>query len=459
MGIERKKFETKREFELITGMIVSDAFIKEIIPVFSPKYLSSSPAKTVARWCMEYFAKYQSAPKETIQDLFKSKTREGQLEEADVEIIEKYLDNLSRKYETLTDDNYNHQSATFLSEKNLMMLTEDIRTAITSGKVTEAEAAVAKYARLSRASTSSIDIIKDRERIIDILNSEDDILLKLPGALGDMIGPLSRGDFLAIIAPMKRGKTHWLLEFALRGLYRNLKVLFVSCEMTEKAMLRRTYQSIMAQPKRPQEVIIPYFDENGFVATREVPKEGIKAKTILKKAEAMTTFLQTGGGFRLLCRPSNTMSVSDLRMELHNLAYYDDFVPDIIVGDYADIFAPEKGGSKEYRHGIDETWKSMRALAQELNCLFITASQSTREGFNKDIDEKGVAEDIRKLAHVTHAMVLNQDKEQKKNQIMRAGMLVSRNEEFHTANEVACLYNYAIGKPFLSSRWVKDVNI
>ena len=108
MGIERKKFETKREFELITGMIVSDAFIKEIIPVFSPKYLSSSPAKTVARWCMEYFAKYQSAPKETIQDLFKSKTREGQLEEADVEIIEKYLDNLSRKYETLTDDNYNH---------------------------------------------------------------------------------------------------------------------------------------------------------------------------------------------------------------------------------------------------------------------------------------------------------------------------------------------------------------
>jgi replicative DNA helicase len=458
MKVERKKFDAKKEFDLITGMIVSDEFMKEIHPIFSPKLLTSPAAKLVARWCIEYYQKYSGAPKQTIQDLFRSKSREGKLEEADVEIIEKFLETINKRYEDNQDEVYNYeyyldQSSSLLAERKLVMLTEDIKSAIVSGKIDEAEASVAKHIRTERPQSACVDIISDKESIIEVLTAEDDVLIKFPGAVGEMIGDLCRGDFFSIIAPMKRGKTHWLLEFGLRGVYRQCKVLFISLEMPKKAMLKRAYQSIMAQPKREMQVDLPFFSESGTIESRMVGKEGISSKKILKKADAMTTFLKSGGGFRLMCRPANSVNVQDVKAELHNLEHYDNFVPDIIIFDYADIMAAEEGSSKEYRHKIDHTWKALRGLAQERNALVITASQSTREGFNKDVDESGVAEDIRKLAHVTHMMTLNQSKEEKKRGIMRISMLANRNEEFQTDDEVVCLYNYSIGKPFLHSRW------
>lgn len=464
MKIERKKFDNKKEFDLITGMIVSNEFIKEIHTIFSHKLLTSNAAKTVSKWCIEYYKKYNESPKQAIQDIFKSKLRNNEIEDDDAEIIEKFLLTLSDRFENSQDDIYNYpffvdQSAEYLAERKLHALSEDIKSAIVKGKIDEAESYIAKHIRLERPQSSAIDIIADKDSIMEVLHAEDDVLIRLPGNIGDMIGDLCRGDFIAITAPMKRGKTHWLLEFGLRGVYRKCKVLFISLEMPKKAMLRRAYQSIMAQTKRETEIEIPYFTENGSIETKTVKKDGINSKDILKKAKALDTFLKSGGGFRMMCRPSNSLCVADIRTELYNLQHYNDFVPDIIIIDYADILAPEKDSSKEYRHKIDHSWKALRGLAQEMNALVITASQSTKAGFNQDVDEQGIAEDVRKLAHVTHMIALNQTKEEKKKNIMRAGMLANRNEEFQTDDEVVCLYSYSIGKPFLQTKWKDECNL
>jgi spore coat polysaccharide biosynthesis protein SpsF (cytidylyltransferase family) len=55
----------------------------------------------------------------------------------------------------------------------------------------------------------------------------------------------------------------------------------------------------------------------------------------------------------------------------------DDFVPNVIVVDYADILAPENL-KLEGREKHDETWKMLKNLASSRNCLVITATQSNR---------------------------------------------------------------------------------
>jgi hypothetical protein len=53
-------------------------------------------------------------------------------------------------------------------------------------------------------------------------------------------------------------------------------------------------------------------------------------------------------------------------------------------------------------------------------------------------------------------IALNQTKEEKQQQVMRLSVLANRNEEFHTEDELTVLYNYAIGKAYLDSRWKKQ---
>jgi len=455
MKIEKKIIDSKPEKNVITGLIVSDRFIQEISKILKVKYLQSSYSKIIAKWCIEYFEKYKKAPKQIIEELFKY--NEENLREEDKNIIEKFLSELSQEYEKL--ENFNEQflidsAEKYLAERNLQILIEKIQGNIYTGKIDEAELCITNHVRVQRPLSSSIDVLNDKQAIITGINYEEDILFSMPGALGELIGPLCRSDFFGIIGPMKRGKSWWLEEFAIQAMLNDLKVLFISMEMPRNQMIMRLYQNFLSSTKKPSKsVSIPYLNEEEMIEYKNVRKKGITVKAALKKVKAMQMMVK--GAMRLLCRPARSMNVDDIRTEVYNLAYYDNFFPDVIVWDYADISSPERDSPKDARHRIDHTWSSARALAQEINGLLITSSQSTRSTFTKDISEEEIAEDIRKLAHVTHMMALNQNKEEKRKQIMRISMLANRNENFQTEEEVTVIYQYAVGKAHLDSTWKK----
>lgn len=459
--LKRIKIDPKPEQDLITGLIVSDKFIREIHPILNIKLLQIPYAKTIARWCLDYFQNYKASPKETIKDIFNSKSKNNNnFNEDEAEMIEKFLSDLSEKYEDYEEFNSQFildQSEKYLAERKLLLLADDIKTHISFSKYDEAELCVAKHVRTERITGTSIDILKNEQAIISSVDEEQDVLLTYPGDLGKMMGNICKGDFLSFIGPMKRGKSWWLEDFAIRCLFRHLKVLFVSMEMPQNQMMRRIYQNFLGQPKREKKIDIPYFD-GGNIEFKTESKKGMKTKDALKKARVITRMIKNGG-FRLLCKPQRSMNVEDIKNEIYNLSYYNNFYPDAVVIDYADILAPEYGALKDVRNRIDETWSACRSLAQEINGIVVTVSQSTRGTFSKDVSPEEVAEDIRKMAHITHMFALNQTKEEKKQMVMRLGALAVRNEEFQIDDEVVVLYQYGIGKAYLDSKWKKDVNM
>ena len=454
-SLKRVKIDTSQEKNLLTGLITSDKFMKEIVPILNVKDLNSGYSRRVARWCIDYYNKYNQAPKKEIQKIFSSRIRKEKIPEEEEGYITEFLNNLSKRYSKLSDYNetfYLDESEKYLAERKVKILLEDAEDALIGGDIEKAETLVADFMRVKRSRSSSVDIVRDIQEVILALNYDDDVIFRYPGALGHVIGDVLRGDFFSFMAPMKRGKTWWLENFALRCLFRRLKVLFFTLEMPKNQVIRRFMQMMTAETKRAMEIKIPRFDDDNVIQHDMVKKEGISSKKVLKRLNEIKSVV-AGGQLRVISRPSQSTNVADIKQEMFNLAHYDDFFPDVIVVDYADILAPEKGSGKDSRERVNDTWLALRGMAQEINGLVVTATQGNRATFKvESIEEDNTSEDIRKLAHVTHMATLNQTRQQKKDLVMRLGTLVARENEFYLDNEAVVLYQYAIGQCCLDSR-------
>ena len=451
MKIKRKKIDNSGERNLLTGLIVSGAFINSIIPVLDLNLLKSPWSRTVASWCIQYYKKYKEAPGKTIQDIFLAE--EENVENAD--LISSFLENLSENYEGSFNYKYAYENAEkFLKIKRVEKLKADIINALTNDDVSKAEQVIGNFKKIEKPLAFGVDIL-DEQTIINAQNEDEEVLFRLPGAVGQLLGNFCREDFVCISAPMKRGKTFWLMYFAVKAMLSNLKVLYLNSEMKESKMIKRLYRNFLGEVDKSKIILVPYFDANE-IKYKKVQKNGMTIKKMIKKAKAIKKMFKAGG-FRLMSFPTNSLNSQIIKTHLDNLENYEGFIPDVIIDDYMDIHAPEPFSPREVRHQIDFSWKAARGLAQERKCLYISATQGSRATFSRDQQQEDITEDIRKLAHVTMMIALNQTKEEKKNQVMRVGVLAERDDEFHVEDEVVILQQFAMSKAIIDSRWSKDV--
>jgi hypothetical protein len=104
---------------------------------------------------------------------------------------------------------------------------------------------------------------------------------------------------------------------------------------------------------------------------------------------------------------------------------------------------------------LNDIWRGLRNIARDRNILVVTASQAAKDTFDRDMKEGDVAEDIRKIAHCTSALGLNQRKDEKEKGIMRVRQLAIR-EGRQVMDQAVILQCLDIGKPCLDSRLLKE---
>ncbi len=158
--------------------------------------------------------------------------------------------------------------------------------------------------------------------------------------------------------------------------------------------------------------------------------------------------------FKLITYPAGTLTISEIRRVLDIWERQDNFVPDVIIIDYADLMSADDAKVSEFRHRQDYIWKSLRGLSQERHVLVVTATQADSESYErKRLTMSNFSEDKRKLSHVTAMYGLNQDPQvrEKKLGILRINEIVVREGEFSNDREVWVLQDLAIGRPFLES--------
>jgi hypothetical protein len=185
-------------------------------------------------------------------------------------------------------------------------------------------------------------------------------------------------------------------------------------------------------------------------------KEGVHVDSIESQQSKIRMYVKSGN-IHILPFPAYATSLKDIEMELDNLSYFDNYNADVIVVDYADIVRPDGRAERyDYRHQLDYIWKTLRGMAQKRNALIVTASQASKAAFSRDITEEMVPEDIRKLAHVSKMIAINQNKIDRERQAVRIEQLAEREggRNFKQAYVLQCL---DIGNPHIASKYVNDV--
>ena len=506
------------EREIVIGLVVSDIYIAGISKVLQPEYFVVSVAKTVAVWCLEYFEKYGTAPGSKIETILEDQSDNGLDEDLKQDILD-LLPTFKLAYKRRTKFNAPYlrdRTIDYCKSRRIELHTEHVQSLLQSGRTEEAEKLQSRFSPLPSEERRYVDVGSEEsiERLSTAFNRDLQRVVQYPGALGHMFNDqFVRGGFVAFLAPEKRGKTFFLMDATIRALTQRANVVFFQVGDTmEVPMLKRIAIRLAKRPDRgSQDIIYPVKDcvlnqigrctkperegdrdlniESSSDLTYDLLMERLNSKKydnyapckncdLVSKygsfylakthreyltkdtaAAALTRFRKRHKHtFRLATYYSGEVTAEDLFGILDEYENTDGFVPDMIVIDYADLLVG--GGRDDYRHRVNETWKTLRALSQERHCLVLTATQADANAHKQArLHLTNFSEDKRKYAHVTAMYGLNQNSNSREKDlgILRVNQLVVREGHFSSFNEVHVLQSLPLGRPAMDS-FIKNVD-
>jgi hypothetical protein len=336
-----------------------------------------------------------------------------------------------------------------------------LNQAVARNDPSEAENLIAKFSRLEKPEGKVINLLTDTAAIQHALLRTDSRLFRMQDDLGTSIGWICRSDFVAFSAPPKRGKSWYMMEAGIQASLAGCKVLFVSLEMDTDQTIRRWWSAYHARPLEAGRYLVPKFrDSSSFkcdIVTETHEFKALNTEWSKIEKDQMNLNLSMGdGAIRVAIYPSGTLTLSMLEDELDNLAFYENYVPDVLIVDYADILKPETRGDKRFQ--LDDIWLRMRGIAQKRHLALITGSQTGRATMKKDAGSDDVAEHFGKIAHITKGVFLNQTKEEKEAGYIRIDCETQREGKSYT-EQVLVLQALDIGRPYIDSRFMRKVNV
>lgn len=465
MRIDKKNNNAERQ--ILIGMIVDSIVLSRIKTKWEPGIFKSKWANIVAKWCLSYYQRYDEAPMKHIEGLFESWSAETK-DKATVNLIHKFLASLSEEYEGLKHDSNSDYlidvAARHFNQVKIERLVEAVETDITQGRSGKAHERLVSYNRIEMGVGEGIDVLQNEDAIRKAFEaSESEPLIKFSGALGKFFkGSLEREGFVAFMGKKAVGKSWWLMTMAWQAMLQRRRVAFFEVgDMGESQTMRRLMVRAAKHPRYPaDDIYYPtkiWRNEKKNRIEREYElKEFTKKlswrrakkacdKVMIKKVKSKESYL------KLSCHYNSTLSVEGIESILQDWERTSDWIPDVVVIDYADILKMDYPG-REGRDCINETWKRLRGLSQKRHCLLMTATQSDADSYDRDtLKMKNFTDDRRKIDNVTGMIGINQTKSEKKKGLMRLNWISLRDDEFHSSDCVHVAGCLAMANPAIRS--------
>ncbi len=446
------KIRLTPEKDLLIGLITSDEFIKQIEPVLQVQYLQASSSRNIATWCLEYYTEYGCAPKAFIQDIYNQHKK--QLREEDAEIIARVLSHVSKKHES--KDSYNvpykiDKAILYIRERRVVMLQENLEQSLSNGRIDKAENLIMSYNTISRVEHIDTNLWTNKQVVHNIFNQDHSNVFRMPGVLGQLIGWFSRGNLYAFAGVAKRGKTRWLAQTANFAAMMGHNTLLIELEMSREEVSGILLNHMLRKPAIDKTMRIGYFGENNEILHKDVELKARTEQDFNKWQDIGQTMCAP---LRIIEGSLNNTTLDEINDKIMALEYYDGFVPDVILIDYADAI---KGEGHDQRDKINNIWLGLKTMADKHHVPVITATHLNAEALRKDGDAFNVSEDRRKLNHVSGMYILNQTEQEKKDGIMRVKATGTRFGEYTALDEVVVLYSFGAGRTYINSEWMKNI--
>jgi KaiC/GvpD/RAD55 family RecA-like ATPase len=231
-------------------------------------------------------------------------------------------------------------------------------------------------------STSVLDMIDDWDLVEDIIhkaNSKKDFTTGIPALDNTIEGGLGRQELGLLQANTNVGKTWYILNIALMNAMRGKNVMIVELELGWEEMIFRLAVLLLRKPS--------------------VFLKGDKENTLKDLKKQVETKLK--GRLRLVKDYPRKFTIYDLEKHVKQTQLQAGYMPDLIVIDYADLFAlPPKQARWE---AIGDIYTQLKSFSSEFNVGIWTAGQLTRGAATKertDISDTAGSYDKARIADV-----------------------------------------------------------
>ena len=496
---------------VLTAMIVSTGFLREVRDMYAPELLSGAYARTVASWCLEHFEKYGEAPGRHVEDYFRGAIKSKRIQKEQVELVQQFLTGLSSEYVQasgnagLNIDFLLDETERWFKSRDLHVMRDEIDQALERGEDPKTiEELVRKRKRIERAQAGGFEPYKDEDRIAAMFEAPAEPLLHLSGAMGELLDhAMAREQLIGIEAPEKSGKTFIMTEIEQAACRARCNVArFEFGDLTEAQLMKRIYASLTGRPTNKRwtnEKLVCVKDcwacQIGACTVKGGPRqdsirqEGDFAIPIASDSykpckyiehcesirptvtrvnqthpnvmeredvdEVRASMLRRMGNSRFMVHSSasKTMTIADVEAQLVRWKEQIGFVPDVIIADYADIMASEPGAASE-RESQNLRWAGWRRVSQQWHSLCVVATQANADARGKEnLGRHSWSEDKRKDAHMTGKIAIQRTLAEEELGLSRLSWILGREEEFGMMDQAVLVQHLRICRPVVSSFW------
>jgi len=464
--VERRDGSAARS--VLVAMIFSRAVLGPIAARWQTGLFASKWENLVGQWCVDHYRTYARPPGGGIEHYFTSwanKTRDRET----IELVETFLIGLADDLEKLTRDTTPDHLLDLAGELfegvHLTDVANRVLAAVGTGDVKKARGFVEASRKVEIGLGAGIDVLAAEAEMVNAFGSTGEAVVKYPDALERFFeGALCRDSFVGFMAPEKRGKSWFLQDLAVRAVEQDRKVAYFECgDHSQPQVLRRLACRLSGNPLKdysgkgegyPYPTVLERCLD-GDSETMPVVDHEYRHRGPLTKDEAVVAIKDWSDRyapdrFKLSCHPNTTISVTGIEAILETWGR-DDWHPDVVVIDYADILAPQHERENR-RDEINDTWKALRGLSQKQHCLVVTATQTDADSYDERVLKKhNFSEDKRKYAHVTGMVGINQTFNEKKKGLFRLNWVALRDLDFEETKCVWLASCLAVGNPCVLS--------
>lgn len=356
------------EQKIITNLVHNEEFTRKVAPFVSPVYFQERLEKIVVQEILSFFSKYNKLP---TQDILKIELGNRK------DITDKELEESHRVVDVLHPDRTDIEWLLQKTEK--FCKDRAVYNAILQGiKIIEGKDDKLTQEAIPKILADALAVSFDQHVGHDYIANADErydfyhrVEEKLPFDLDLMnkitAGGLSKKSLNVCLAGTGAGKSLFMCHVAASALMQGRNVLYITLEMAEERIAERIDANLMNLSMDELKVI----DHSVFVNRVQKISDKTQGKLIIKEYPTASAH---SGHFRALIEELKTKR---------------EFQPDLLVIDYLNICGSARmkmGAAVNSYTFIKSIAEELRGLAVEYNVPLLTATQTTRSGYdNSDV--------------------------------------------------------------------------
>ena len=449
------------ERTVLTGVLVSRAVLGPVAARWEKPGLFPSPwANVIGGWAVDYYNKFKRAPGRDIGEYYDAWAETADRETA--ALVREFLNSLAAEHqllrETASPDHVLDVAGVLFNRARIAAVTRKAAQYNDAGNVAKAREVMESYRRVEVGVGAGIEVLGDEEAVRKAFEASKEDMITYPGALGNFFrGKLGRDQFVAFWAKEKGGKSYFLMDAAVLGAEQERNVAyFVLGDLSQDQVIQRLGARLARKPFRAG-LTVRWPTDMSVVGKRpEVERDTTDDAPALSWEEAYAAFRALGKKvgterLKLSVHPAGSQSVGGIEAVLESWAQ-DDWLPDVLVLDYADVIAKPEGYRDEHRHAVNEVWLALKGLNQRLHCLLLTATQVDAKSYSaKLLRRENFSENHLKLAHVNGVVGINQTDTEKEDELCRLNWVVGRDLEFPEDRVVWVAQCLPVARPWVLS--------